>query len=94
MEGAFESQPAARNAGSAGDSTSVRLMNSSAVAVGIVALVVGVLMGRAWFRSPDSGSAQGLTRLGLNVYPGQHLSGGLAMEEMDWAGGTEDLGEP
>ena len=85
MEGAFESQPAARNAGSAGDSTSVRLMNSSAVAVGVVALVVGVLMGRAWFRSPDSGSAQGLTRLSLNVYPGQHLSGGLAMEEMDWA---------
>ena len=42
-------------------------------------------LGRTWFQSSNVVPAVGTTRLSLNVYPGQHLSGGLAMEEIAFA---------
>ena len=80
MEGAFEVPVASLDAGSAGESTGVRLGMASAVAVAVAALVVGVLLDRTWFPRPATGSEE-LTRLSVPVAPGQHLSGGLAMEE-------------
>ena len=64
-----------------GRSTRTWLAISSAVAVAIAALVIGVLVGRAWFRSTDAVPVQGLTRLSLNVEPGQYLSGGFWLEK-------------
>ena len=81
MEGAFESPLALPDAVSPGGSTRTWLAISSAVAVAIAALVIGVLVGRAWFRNPDAVPAQGLTRLSLNVEPGQYLSSGFWLEQ-------------
>ncbi len=78
MEGAFESPLAFPDAVSKGGSTRTWLAISLTVAV--VALAVGVLFGRAFFRDPDAAPVLGLTRLSLNVEPGQHLSGGSWLE--------------
>jgi serine/threonine-protein kinase len=81
IDGAFESPSPAPDVGSRGGVASARLTISLTVAVALAALVVGVLIGRAWFGGSNTLPSPGLTRLTLNVYPGQHLSGGLAMEE-------------
>jgi len=79
MEGAFE--PTASEAQPAPS----RRRIGAVVALAVVALVVGVLMGRSWLPSPNAVLVQGLTRFTLELFPDQRLSGGLAMEEADFA---------
>ena len=78
MEGAFES---AVDVATADDATRPRLTISAGVAIAVTALVVGVLIDRAMFRSTDAVPAQGLTRVSVNLGPRQHLSGGFGLEE-------------
>ena len=69
------------NLATADDATRPRLTISAGVAIAVTALVVGVLIDRAMFRSTDAVPAQGLTRVSVNLGPRQHLSGGFGLEE-------------
>jgi serine/threonine-protein kinase len=81
MDGAFESTVTSPEGGSRGEVARARRTISAAVAAAVVALVVGVLIGRTWFGASSPLPSQGLIRFALDVSPGQHLSGGVAMEE-------------
>jgi|TARA_B100002003_G_C14151629_1_gene553930 serine/threonine-protein kinase len=58
-----------------------RFLVSALVGVALIAVGIGVLLDRAWLRGTVPPPA--LTRLTLDVHPGQHLSGGLRLEEFD-----------
>jgi serine/threonine protein kinase len=80
MSRAFESHPS-HEADAAEATLRPRLLVSALVGVAIIAVGIGVLLDRAWLRGALPPAA--LTRLTLDVHPGQHLSGGLRLEEFD-----------
>ena len=83
MEGAFEVPLAPPAAGSAGDSPGGRLGVAAVAAVAVAAVVAGVLLDRTWFHGVETVPTQELSRLSVSVAPGQHLSGGIEMEEQE-----------
>ncbi len=85
MEGAFEVPLSSRGEGSVAGSTPSRPVALVATAAVVAGLVVGVLTGRAWFGGLSDVPSQGIARLTVTIAPEQHLSGGLALEEAEFA---------
>ena len=85
LEGAFEVPLSSLGKGSVTGSTPRRPVAWVATAAVVAALAVGVLTGRTWFGGLGDVAPQGVTRLTVNIAPEQHLSGGLALEEAEFA---------